>query len=295
MAQDTNRDLVVGLISIETADASNSLLPEPILVFLDSGVSHLWLPEEACQRFETAFNLTYDSALDLYLVNDTVHETLLAQNVTVAFTISNNLAISTESDLVTINLPYSSFDLQVTDDYPGNNRTVNYFPIRRAANSSQYTLGRTFFQDAYVIADYERSTFSVHKADFPTGDGTQNLQAILPIEAAGNTGLSMATIAGIVAGAVALVVVFLTIGIVVRRRRGRRRTWEQPVQPYSQDTKVESELQAEFVKSQLELHGETQTVPELGNTFKQTYHELAAEDMAKEMSSGIQPRYEVQG
>ena len=237
MAQDTSRDLVVGLISVETADHSNSLLPEPILVFLDSGVSHIWLPEEACQRFGAAFNLTYNPVLDLYLVNDTVHETLLAQNATIAFTISNDLAISTTSDPVTISLPYSSFDLQLTDDYPGNNKTTNYFPIRRAANSSQYTLGRTFFQNAYIIADYERSTFSVHNAYFPTY-GTQGLQAILPIEAAGIAGLSTAAIAGIVAGAVVLVVAFLTVGIVMRRRR-RSRVWKPPIQ---QDMKVESEL-----------------------------------------------------
>ena len=183
-AADTSRDLVVSILAIETEEGSNSLLGTPILSFLDSSVSHIWLPEDSCQRFQTAFNLTYSDKLDLYTVDSTVHEVLKAQNANITFTLSNDLTISTSATPVTIVLPYSAFDLELTNEYPDHSDLENvsyYFPIRRASNETQYTLGRTFFQHAYVIADYERSVFSVHQALFPTGGVEQDLQPIWPI------------------------------------------------------------------------------------------------------------------
>jgi len=50
---------------------------------------------------------------------------------------------------------YAAFDLQAT--YLIYNNSTRYFPIRCAAN--EYTLGRTFLQEAYVIANYEHSNF----------------------------------------------------------------------------------------------------------------------------------------
>lgn len=43
---------------------------------------------------------------------------------------------------------------------------VDYFPLRRAADSSQYRIGRAFLQEAYLQVDYERNTFSVFQALF---------------------------------------------------------------------------------------------------------------------------------
>ena len=189
-AADTSRDLVVSILAIEIGEGSNSLLDSPILSFLDSSVSHIWLPEDSCERFQTAFNLTYNESLDLYTVDPTVHETLKAQNANITFTLSNDLTISASATPVTIQLPYSAFDLQLTNEYPNNSESENatyYFPIRRASNETQYTLGRTFFQHAYVIADYERSIFSVHQTLFSNGNVEQDLQ---PILSAGSTNSS---------------------------------------------------------------------------------------------------------
>jgi hypothetical protein len=49
---------------------------------------------------------------------------------------------------VSIDLPYNAFDLQA--DYPIYPNATNYFPLRRASNDTQYTLGRVFLQEAYV-------------------------------------------------------------------------------------------------------------------------------------------------
>ena len=135
-----------------------------ILSLIDSTVPHIWLPFSACEIFEHAFGLTYDNDTDLYLVNSTIHSRLLNLNPTVTFKLGNDLS---SGPTVSISLPYGAFNLEA--HYPiytsnSSNSSVNYFPLRRAANDTQYTLGRTFLQEAYIIADYERSNFSVAQA-----------------------------------------------------------------------------------------------------------------------------------
>lgn len=148
-ASDISRDLVVGLQSIQFADSrtTRNLTSGGHLTFIDSTVSHIWLPLDACQAFEKAFGLTYDNATDLYLVNDAQHTALKAQNASLSFILGNDIQ---GGATINITFPYASFDLQLTNFYPGINKTTQYFPIRRAANDSQYTLGRTFLQESYV-------------------------------------------------------------------------------------------------------------------------------------------------
>lgn len=110
----------------------------PILSFLDATVSQIWLPLDACEAFERVFGLTFDTASGLYLVNETMH-----QDATLVFTIGAN-TISTPT--VDLSFPYAAFDLQLTA-YPNAPNATRYFPLRRAANDSQYTLGRTFLQE----------------------------------------------------------------------------------------------------------------------------------------------------
>lgn len=145
LADDNSRDLVVGIQSISILDSATTLLPNPILSFVDATVSHIWLPLQACQAFETAFGIEHDDESDLYLVNETTHQALVARNATLVFAIGKDL-INTE--VVNITLPYASFDLQVTTAYPNVKNATRYFPLRRAANDTQYTLGRTFLQEA---------------------------------------------------------------------------------------------------------------------------------------------------
>ena len=149
-AEAKSRDLVVGLQSIvaSTANAKNiNLLPSGILSFIDTTVSHLWLPLESCRLFEEVFGIVWDPNSNLYLVNDTLHRVLLAQNASFTFQLGNNLTASQNID---ITLPYQSFDLEVTTAYPNVSNPTRYFPLRRAVNETQYTLGRAFLQEAYV-------------------------------------------------------------------------------------------------------------------------------------------------
>lgn len=119
-------------------------------MFIDAGVPHIWLPGSACDLISETFGLQYDPLTDLYLVNETTRQNLLDENPTLAFHIATDTS-SASIDIVTIRFPYAAFDLELTTDYPGINTSTHYFPIRRAANYSQYTLGRTFLQEAYII------------------------------------------------------------------------------------------------------------------------------------------------
>jgi Eukaryotic aspartyl protease len=228
---DQSRDLVVGLQTI-TYDSfgSTPLLASGIYAFIDSMVPHIWLPIEVCHAFEQAFNLTWNDTAELYLVDDAVHDKLVAQNPTITFTVGS---AAKGGESVDISIPYGAFDLNVKA--PLVTSTSHYFPLKRAQNSSQYTLGRVFLQQAYVIADYDRSNFSVSQALFPSTSVAQHLVPILPSGVAStpgaastpvsHRGLSSGAIAGIaIAAAVAILLLAFVTVIYVRRQRRRRIT-----------------------------------------------------------------------
>lgn len=78
-----DRDLVVQIESINSG--IDSLLPEAVPAFLDSTVPYIYLPIEACKRFESAFGLTWDNSTGLYLLNDAQHADLKKKNPEVTF------------------------------------------------------------------------------------------------------------------------------------------------------------------------------------------------------------------
>ena len=234
-AADNSRDTVVAVQSISFSDSASTnasaLLPEPIFALIDSTVAELWLPIEACQKFEQAFGLVLDPTTSLYLVNSSLHNDLLTQNPNITITLGQGL---TGGAIVVITLPYAAFDLTAKSPYQGLQNSTNYFPLRQAQNETQYTLGRTFMQEAYITVDYERAIFNVSQCLWQQ-DPARNLVAIQPASAseasnyAGNTAtkssttksLATATIAGIAVGS-ALVVLVLTAIVIWHFRRRRR-------------------------------------------------------------------------
>ncbi len=145
-AGDISRDLVVGLQSITFSDNTTTnkpLLSQGILSFVDATVPHIWLPIPACQAFEKAFGIQYNSTANRYLVNDTQHTAMQSQNASVSFVLGNEI---NGGSTVNITLPYAAFDLTTGPPIVSDN--TRYFPLRQAANDTQYTLGRTFLQEA---------------------------------------------------------------------------------------------------------------------------------------------------
>lgn len=158
---DATNNLAVQLQSITYPVGSNTegLLPTPITVSIDSSLPYIWLPREACVLFEIAFGLAWDDTSQLYLVNDTLHTALVQQNASLTFNLGGMTGGSSTN--VNITLPYAALDLTANSPLPGISSATRYYPLKRAANSTQYLLGRTFFQEAFVVADYERRNFSV--------------------------------------------------------------------------------------------------------------------------------------
>lgn len=149
LSSDVSRDLTVGLQSITAKYEDGSAMPllqEPIWTFIDSTIPYIYLPVGACERFERTFGLEWNATEQAYFVNDSLHEKLVAEKSTIVFRLGSS---KTGGPTVDINLPYSSFDL--TKKYPlvpSRISGIRYFPLIRAADESQYTLGRAFLQEA---------------------------------------------------------------------------------------------------------------------------------------------------
>ncbi|KFX89411.1 hypothetical protein V490_07044 [Pseudogymnoascus sp. VKM F-3557] len=228
MADDITRDLVVVLQSISYSGSSSAtLLSDAIDIVIDSTDSNIWLPGDACDAFEKAFDLTFDGKSGLYLVNETHHNTLLNSNAEVSFRLSD---VKSGGDTVVIILPYAAFDL--TAEPPLVDNSSHYFPLKRANSSTQYTLGRTFLQEAYLSANYESKEFNVSACVWNEG-AEENIVTLTSKDSnsspsggqspPGNTRgkqLSGGAIAGIVVACVAvLIVLVVAVTVVILRKR----------------------------------------------------------------------------
>lgn len=174
---DNNPQASINTIFVESsATGNNFTTPRQLLqpsdrvsVIIDSSTPYLWLPAAVCDRFAQTLGLSYNDTLDLYTYdqNATQHDTLANSQLSFTFSLSD---VSSSPAMVNITLPFQAFDLQLTypaipnSTYGNPDATKNYFPLRRATDESQYTIGRAFLQEAYLITDYERSIFSVHQA-----------------------------------------------------------------------------------------------------------------------------------
>ena len=245
---DPNQNPVVSLVdiivttaalptsNISTGWSSNSLTlsetGDAEFYTIDSSTPYLWLPKTICARFEEALGLNYDEALQLYTFDtgSPQHEILKNWNMTFNFVIAD---LPGSSRTVSISLPYAAFDLQLSYPFPGLNATasssaINYFPLRKAANSTQNTIGRAFLQESYLIVDYERNNFSVHQATFATDAITNNklIDITRPENStfagpddSGHSVLGKSALAGITVGLVLILAIIVAFWLCLRQRR----------------------------------------------------------------------------
>ena len=272
-------NLAVQLQSITGTSNGNSqgLLPTPITALIDSSLPYVWLPIEACLLFEIAFGLEWDDKSELYLVNDTLHTSLVQQNASLTFNLGGMTGGSATN--VNVTLPYSAFDL--TASTPLVTNATRYYPLKRAANSTQYVIGRTFFQEAYVVADYERRNFSVFPCQWeadatpdivstfsPVYNITPSASPTGPPTAGSSSGGSSNTgaIAGGVVGGIAALVIIAALVYFCWWRPKRR-------QHYTTDGKLEkSDISAPSPESHSIARDDPHSnKAELGNTQR---HEL---------------------
>ena len=240
-APDNERDILVSITGINAVDSSGSqtaLLPNSIYSYIDSTIAEIWLPLEACEQFEQAFGLTYDETSNLYLLSQAQHNALIVQNPEITITVAPYTEATGSTGSVDITLPYAAFDQTASPPYQGLSNSSRYFPLRRAANSTQYTLGRTFLQEAYLTVDWERQNFSVAACNWANGSPAQ--QNIVPITSFNNTKgldgaagagsahkvspLSTGAIAGIAVGGIVIILlaIFGTLFYLKRKSRQHR-------------------------------------------------------------------------
>ncbi|KAL8801240.1 MAG: hypothetical protein Q9182_004589 [Xanthomendoza sp. 2 TL-2023] len=160
------RQLLVSIqaISVTNSKAQSDLLTQGITALIDSTVPHIWLPELACKAFEAAFGIKHDPIKNLYLVDNDQHNAMVKQDAKVTFQLGTSL---NGGAVVKITLPYASFDLEAAPPFVKSQ--TRYFPLRRAKDETQYTLGRVFLQEAFIVVDYDHSKFSVSQALYTQG------------------------------------------------------------------------------------------------------------------------------
>jgi hypothetical protein len=250
-----------------------------ISMSIDSTTSQIWLPRDICDSLADALGLTFDSYTELYVVNSSIHQQLLQQNPQFTFTIT---AKSSSADSTNIVLPYAAFDLRAS--LPFYNVSTPYFPLRRAVNESQYTLGRTFLQEAYVVVDWERGNFTLGQVDHT--DTQLSIRPIAPFErpdSSASSGLSTAVIAGIaVAGGIVIIVAIISVLLIRRRRRKAEEAVnasgdeDEQLPDYPQDRKSTDqeiqELKSDY-SQRPELDGQSTPVPEAASTTIYELHE----------------------
>ncbi|RDW89291.1 hypothetical protein BP6252_01323 [Coleophoma cylindrospora] len=236
---DDIRDLTVkvGAVTSINSTSSSPLLSSPISAFIDSSLPHLYLPQSACDQFSNIFGLTWDVDLEVYLVNETQHVLNVAHNLSTVFT----LVDASSAASANITLPYAAFDLTMTA--PLVSSPTRYFPLKIAANESQYTLGRVFLQEAYVTADYDRREFQVSQSRFDA-NAQEHLVAVLPPNNTSSNTIaktnsptkpSSGLIAGASVGGVLLIAgIWVVVTIFVIKRRRRSRSTQAVTDPSSQ-------------------------------------------------------------
>lgn len=230
---DADRPLTVAIQGISVSNALTGdvdLSTQSFLAPIDSSVTDLWLPKSICDAFESAFGLQYNEQTNRYIIQSKNLTKLQQQDPILNFTIGTELS---GGNITTITLPYDAFDLQA--GFPIFADTLDYFPIRRAADSSQYMIGRVFLQEAYLSVDYERRYFNLSQTNYtqplpatkiitipPTDLNTTSPST--PPSPKSKSSISTGAIAGIAIGAVAaiaLLVALLWIFYIKPKRKER--------------------------------------------------------------------------
>ncbi|KAL8663423.1 MAG: hypothetical protein Q9168_008097, partial [Polycauliona sp. 1 TL-2023] len=162
----TARQLLVFVqgISVTNSKGPEQLLTQGFSALMDSTVSQMWLPTAVCQAFEDAFGIVFDPISNFYLVSDDQHDAMVKQNAEVTIQLGTSL---NGGDTVSITLPYASFDLETGPPFVKS--SSKYFPLRQAKDETQTTLGRAFFQEAFIIVDYDNNRFSISQAQYSQG------------------------------------------------------------------------------------------------------------------------------
>jgi len=282
-----NPDVVVGVQSISITSVNGTttrILSDGIKATIDSNTPDMWLPTSVCDELALALGLTYVEVADRYAVTDSARSAIRSSPPKFSFVIGTS---ATGGSTVSIDIPYGAFDLQAA--FPIFSPPAYYFPLRRAANESQFTLGRAFLQEVYLSVDWERSRFNISQAVFSSPPLPQEIVTIEPVDQLGQSNpqdqssgktkpLSVGAIVGIAIGSLGLIVLICLgwwsyLHRKKKRKQGRTQTEHQGDSPTDekQVSGTRSEIlfkQNRAARTDLELEG--QQIKEIYTPYEHT-------------------------
>lgn len=280
-----SQDLSVNVQSIGVTKPGELVMEQihatPFRAKVDSSVSEYWLPQEAISAFETAFGLQYNETIGLYLNNKTQHDELRTNEANVTFVLSDAASSATSAPGIELVFPYRSFAMRVNENYPNGPYWSWYFPIRASPDPAQWTLGRAFLQETYLIANYERGNFSLNQRLF-VPDSTK--PAIVPIldprAPARATPLPTATLFGIIIGGALLSLALISLIIWHTSARRRKKLKAAGLAGTTLSSELDSTARIVY---ELDKSGEVHELPnrssrvEMPNPDIKAYHPAASE------------------
>lgn len=213
----------IGLTFTNSSGTLTTTAPSspPFTAVIDATLPYLFLPNATVDWLKSKLRL-YEFGYALYYnLSDPQSVASRTDVDTFQFSLdsggSSADGSSTQSSAVSIRLPRVALEANASWTYDFMNNTVYLVPIRRAP-SSVAVLGRSFLQEAYISADFEKKMFNVSQAapgPFTGNDivplynqrwlGYLGQPTITPTPTATPTppgGLSGGAIAGIVVGSV---------------------------------------------------------------------------------------------
>ncbi|KAF4556473.1 Eukaryotic aspartyl protease-like protein 3 [Elsinoe fawcettii] len=270
--RDTTRDLLVNVqqISLQLDGKEVRSFSTSFTADIDSTSPFMILPSEVCILLDKTYGLTTSDSQEYYRINVSRSEDLMRQNASVTFHLGPEISGGSR---VSVALPYAAFNQNISYPHTEVGNTERYFPVRCTDDASQYILGRTFLQEAYLIADYDSATFKVAQCRWDL-QGTSNpqIEAIkstakgsvptdIPVPTA-QRGFNLGATSGMI---ISGLVVLLAIGLGIWFVRRRRRQYEQAERflreektsllPRATDSSFEGRMQAPSLVAQRGLTG----------------------------------------
>ncbi|OTB20038.1 hypothetical protein K445DRAFT_8043 [Daldinia sp. EC12] len=238
---------------------SLSSFNESVTAVLDSSTPYLWLPSTICDRFAANLNLIWNDTYGLYVFSnneetDNLERFRSSPDLSFTFTLSSaenhdnfgqpldvpgvvNITISANAFIQTLRYPFMNIINYTAAAVP-------YFPLKRTEENGPVVIGRSFFQEAYLITNYETSSFSVHKARFPERPlRDTSIQTVAtwehspypgpPLRPDQGGGLTQPQTVGLAIGICFLGIAGIITFFVLRRRRRKQREAENTEEAFN--------------------------------------------------------------
>ncbi|KAF4123774.1 Eukaryotic aspartyl protease [Geosmithia morbida] len=272
---------------------------------IDTSTPFLWFPDSVCESFSDALGLTWNETLDVYTITDDQYQEYMkpdSYNFTFTLSDANNYdtlgnALETSGVVVNITVPIRAF--VSTLQYPYKDEIIKYgdpaipyFVLRKSGRDSTIAIGRSFFQEAYMLTKYTEATFSIHQARFPDDPiGDADIVTIDDGFYSDSSGsdkkLSGGVIGGIVVGAFSGLALLLTPAWWFWRRR-RRQQKQAAVDAAGGDEAASS---GEDKKSVLSNKARSSPVGRVLGIFSRRLRPSAADDIREEKSIPEAPEH----